>query len=149
MARERARASPPRRLAMVCAKSLAKRISVKENAEIRKFALCLSALRSSFLGYLFLSGSPFVGDLSLSTSRESGFVSLPASAGGEASARRWRTICQRCNSGKRLKDGMPRSGLPFVIFQKRVPSVCCWTAGRWKSAAFFKPRPSSPWHSAQ
>src|SRR5205823_6769085 len=55
------------------------------------------------------------------------------------------TSCQRCGSGSLLKDGIPRSGLPLVIFQNNVPSLWFCTSGSWKSAACFFIRPDPSW----
>src|SRR5205823_3238811 len=41
--------------------------------------------------------------------------------------------------------------LALVFFQKRAPSLSCWTTGSCRSAErfFSRPAPSRPWHSAQ
>ena len=69
--------------------------------------------------------------------------------GASFSVWRWRTSCQRWSSGSLLKGGIPRSGFPLVIFQKRLPSVWDWTSGIVKLAAFLRPEPVGLWHSAQ
>jgi len=61
-----------------------------------------------------------------------------------ACARRVRknnTSCQRCFPGRRLKEGIPRQGLPLVIFQNSAPSLCDWTIGCRKSAECLSAMP--------
>ena len=57
--------------------------------------------------------------------RSVGFVDgqAPPSYLSGFSVRMNSTSCHRCGSGSLLKDGMPRSGLPFAIFQNKAPSV--------------------------
>ena len=60
-----------------------------------------------------MAGASFVG----------AYLPLGATCVPDFNVRKYNTSCQRCNSGKLLNDGIPRSGFPLVIFQNKAPSV--------------------------